>query len=166
MYEVYTICSETGDEYKLEFTSERIAAISEETLDKLRLQGIEVVDIGLGRSKGINVTSHKVLHQIEECIADMLLSHPNVIISFFCDFISLVPRMKRKMPVQEYRSILFTRMFERYVSHKHLDGICNRVVTVEGSAENYYFHIIARQEHLKYADIIAQEYQTDYGKPQ
>ena len=97
MYEVYTICSETGDEYKLEFTSERIAAISEETLDKLRLQGIEVVDIGLGRSKGINVTSHKVLHQIEECIADVLLSHPNVIISFFCDFISLVPRMKRKI---------------------------------------------------------------------
>lgn len=165
MHEIYTIYSETGDEYKLEFTTERIAAISKKTLDKLRLQWIEVLDIGLGRSKGINITSHKVLCQIEECIAEVFLSHPNIIISFFRDFISLVPRMKRRMPVQEYRSVLFTRMFEHYVSHNHLDGVCNRVVSVEGAAENYYFHIIARKEHLKYADIIAQEYQTDYGKP-
>ena len=165
MNDIYLIYSETGDEYKLQFTTDRSGVISNDILDKLNLQGIEVVEIGLGRSKGSNVTSPKVLAQIEKCIADMLLTHPNVIITFFCDFISFVPRMKRKMSVQQYRSILFTRMFEHYIYHHHLDGICNRVVTVEGVAENYYFHIIARQEHIQYVDMIAQGHQMDFGKP-
>ena len=165
MNDIYIIRSESGDEYKLQFTTERSGIISDVILDQLSLHGIEVVEIGLGRSKGGNVTSPKVLAQIEKCIADMLIAHPNVIISFFCDFISFVPRMKRNMPVQQYRSLLFTRMFEHYIAHHHLDGICNRVVTVEGVAENYFFHIIARQEHLQYADIIAQGHQDDFGKP-
>ena len=165
MNEVYIIHSETGDEYKLQFTTERSGVISNEILDQLSLHGIEVVEIGLGRSKGNNVTSPKILAQIEECIAKMLLSHPNVIISFFCDFISFVPKMKRKISVQQYRSQLFTRMFEHYIAHHQINDVCNRVVKIEGIAEDYYFHIIARQDHLKYVDIIAMGHQEDYGKP-
>ena len=166
MNEVYIIHSDTGDEYKLQFTTDRSGVVSDEILDELSLRGIEVVEIGLARSKGINVTSPKVLAQIEECIAEVFLNHPNVLISFFCDFISLVPRTKKKMPVQQYRSLLFTRMFEHYVSHHHIDGISNRVVAIEGVAETYYFHIIARNEHLKYADKIASDHQESYGKPE
>ena len=47
--------------------------------------------IGLGRVGGTKVTSHKVLQQIEECIADFMTRNPNAILSYMCDFINLVP---------------------------------------------------------------------------
>jgi len=43
--------------------------------------------------------------------------------------------------------------------------VFNRVTVVEGMAENYYFHVIARRHHLVYADMISVGIQKDYGKP-
>ena len=123
------------------------------------------MEIGLERSKGLNFTNHRVLAQIEQCIAEVILGNPNAILFFFCDFISLLPTMKKNMSVQEYRSRLFSRMFERYVAQHHITDIFNRVTTVEGIAENYYFHVIARRHHLIFADMISANIQKDFGKP-
>jgi hypothetical protein len=72
MTEIYTLYSENGDEYKLQFTTERSNLISDNILNRMRQDGIDVVEIGLGRVRGNNVTSHRVLKQIEECIADFM----------------------------------------------------------------------------------------------
>jgi len=165
MNEVYTIRSEEGDEYKLQFTTDRSGIVANVLLDKIENHGLFIVEIGLGRTKGVNVTNHRVLAQIEQCIADVLLGNPNFMLVFFCDFISLLPSMNKNMSVQEYRSRLFSRMFERYVAQHHITDIFNRVTIVEGVAENYYFHIIARKRHLVYADMISAGIQKDFGKP-
>ena len=111
MNEVYTIRSEGGDEYKLQFSTERSGVIADVILDSIERQGVIVVEIGLERSRGLNFTNHRVLAQIEKCIAEVILGNPNVILFFFCDFISLLPTMKKNMSVQEYRSRLFSKMF-------------------------------------------------------
>ena len=167
MNDIYVIQSETGDEYKLQFTSERSGIIAEEILDRINSEGIEVVEIGLGRSKGTAPTSPRVLVQIEQIIADFFFSHPNVVISFFCDFINFIPSMNRRksnMTVQEYRSQLFSCMFERFITQHHVSAIYNRVVTIQGVSEPYFFHIIARQEHLAFADMIAEGHHKDFDK--
>ena len=165
MNEVYTITSDSGDEYKLQFSTDRSGVIADVLLDYLSNNDIEVAEIGLARVKGQNVTGHYVLSQIEECIADLMRKHPNVILSFFCDFIHFVPSNKR-IPVQEYRSRLFSAMFNRYVSQHHLDVFCNHVVKVEGVSEPFFFHVIYRKEHEVYADMIAEGHQKDFGKPE
>lgn len=165
MNEVYTITSESGDEYKLQFTSDRSGIISDALLDFLADKGIEVVEIGLARVKGKNVTSQYVLAQIEACIADLMQRYPNVILSFFCDFIHFVPSNKR-IPVQEYRSRLFSAMFSRYVTLHNIHDYCNHVVEVEGISEPFFFHVIYRREHEAYADMIAEGHQKDFGKPE
>ena len=165
MNEIYTITSDSGDEYKLQFSSDRSGIIADAILDHLNSNGIEVVEIGLGRVKGLNVTSHQVLSQIEECIADLMQRHQNVLLSFFCDFIHFVPS-KKNIPVQEYRSRLFSAMFNRYVAQHHIDGVCNHVVEIEGVAETFYFHVIYRKEHEAYAEMIAEGHQKDFGKPE
>lgn len=165
MNEVYTITSDNGDEYKLQFTTERSGVIADSLLDFLSSKDIEVVEIGLARVRGQNVTSHYVLSQIEECIADFMDRYQNVVISFFCDFIHFVPSNKR-IPVQEYRSRLFSAMFDRYVSQHHLQNYCNHVVEVEGVSETFFFHVIYRKEHEAYADMIADGHQKDFGKPE
>lgn len=165
MNEVYTIRSEKGDEYKLQFSTERSGVIANDILDWFEDQGVVVVEIGLERSKGLGFTNHRVLAEIERCISEVILNNPNVILFFFCDFISLLPTMRKDMSVQEYRSRLFSRMFERYVAQHHITDIINRVTTVEGVAENYYFHVIARKHHLAFADMISANIQKGFGKP-
>ena len=95
MTERYTLFSEGGDEYRLQFTTERSNIIADHILDSLLQDGIEVVEIGLGRVSGTNVTSHKVLRQIEECIADFIKRNPNAVLSYMCDFINLDRVTKR-----------------------------------------------------------------------
>lgn len=165
MTEVYTILSENGDEYKLQFTTDRSGIIADDLLNLMNREGVDVAEIGLGRVKGINVTGNKILSQIEECIADFMQRHPNLILSFFCDFINFLPATKKNISVQEYRSRLFSIMFDRYVSQHNLTDYSNKVVEIEGVAENFYFHVISRKEHSKYAELIAEGYKKDFGKP-
>ncbi len=164
MNEVYTICSDSGDEYKLQFTTDRSGIISDDILDLLNQAGIDVIEVGLGRSAGLNTTSLLVMAQIENCIADVLHRYPNAVLSFFCDFINLIPSTKKKIPVQEYRSRLFSLMFDRFISLHGLKGFNNKVIVVQGVAEPFYFHIIVRDEHLEYANMIAEGHHNDFDK--
>ena len=52
MTEIYTLYSETEDEYKLQFTTDRSGIIADNILNQLNNQGIEVVEIGLARITG------------------------------------------------------------------------------------------------------------------
>lgn len=165
MTEVYTLYSESGDEYKLQFTTERSGIIADNLLDQLNTQGIEVVEIGLARVKGENITGHKVLHHIEECIADLMQRMPNVILSYFCDFIHLVPSQKKNMTVQEYRSRMFSAMFKRYVSQQQLD-VCDDEIKINGVTEPFFFHVIYHKRHQHYAEMIADGHIKDFGKPE
>ena len=166
MIEVYSLYSESGDEYKLQFTTDRSGIIADDLLDCLNAKGIEVVEIGLARVKGQNVTSHKVLRQIEECIADLMQRMPNVILSYFCDFIHLVPSRKKNMTVQEYRSRMFSAMFKRYLSqHQELD-MCDDEIKIDGVAEQFFFHIIYHKKHQPFAEMIAEGHIKDFGKPE
>lgn len=164
MDELFIIRSEQGDEYKLRISTNSSGLVSDKVHQQLLTVGLDIMDIDLYRSKGFNVTDHKVLAKIEECIADVFLSHPNVVICFFCDFIGLLPNTTKTMSVQKYRSLLFSKMFERYVKTHHIDGVRNHIVTIKGVAEDYYVHIISRVEHSQYAWIIGEGIQKDFGK--
>ena len=166
MTEVYSLYSEHGDEYKLQFTTDRSGIIADDILDQLNAKGIEVVEIGLARVKGQNITSHKVLHQIEECIADLLLRMPNVILSYFCDFIHLVPSRRKNMSVQEYRSRMFSAMFKRYVSQEQQLDVCDDEIKINGVAEPFFFHVIYHRQNQYYAEMIAEGHVKDFGKPE
>ena len=166
MTERYTLFSEGGDEYRLQFTTERSNIIANQILDRLLQNGIEVVEIGLGRANGTNVTSHKVLRQIEECIADFVMRHPNAVLCYMCDFINLVPSNKKNVTVQEYRSRMFSAMFKRYVSQHHITDIFDGEIKIDGVAESFYFHVIYHKEHEQYAKMIADGHHEDFDKPE
>lgn len=164
MDELFIIQSEQGDEYKLRIASTDSGMVSDKVRQQLLAAGLVVLDIDLYRSKGSNVTDHKILARIEDCIADVFFKHSNAVICFFCDFIGLLPNTTKTMSVQEYRSLLFSRMFERYVKTHHIGGVHNHVVTVKGVAEDYYVHVIARVEHGQFARMIGEGIQKDFGK--
>lgn len=167
MNEIYVIQAGSDNEYKIQFKTERSGLIAEDLLDRINAEGIEVVEIDLGRTKGTAPTNLLVLAQIEQITANIFLSHPNVVVCFFCDFIQAIPFMSKKkegITVQQYRSMLFSRMFERFTNYHRIADIYNRVVVIQGVAEPYFFHIISRKEHLKYADMIAEGHHNDFDK--
>jgi hypothetical protein len=71
---------------------------------------------------------------------------------------------KKKMSPQEYRSNLFKRMFERYLSHHDVDDVHLSVITAKGIDETFFFHLIYREEHAPLAPIISKDIKEGYSK--
>ena len=160
--------STEGDLYSISLSSENGGLISDDIRQNMEKDGIVVVDIELNRIQGVNPATTSILQRTEEVIANFFLSHPNVIICYYCDFLSQLPyvsKKKKKMSVQEYRHHLFSKMFDRYVSHHDIESINLAVLKIEGSSETYYVHVIARSEHLSYISYINNGIQHDFGKP-
>lgn len=161
--------SAQGDIYSISLSSENGGLIADDIRRNMEKEGIVVVDIELNRIQGSNPTTTAVLAKTGETIANFFLSHPNVIICYYCDFLSPLPyvsKNKKKMSVQEYRHHLFAHMFDRYILCHHLEEVNLAVLTIEGSAETYYVHVIARSEHLSYISVINDGIQRDFGKPE
>ena len=160
---IVSITSAKGDEYRIRLSSLDGKYFSQSFAQKTA-SDIDVVTIELERIKGEMPTGHAVLAQIEKTIAEIFLKQSNVVICFICDFLSPIPFTNKKMPAQQYRSILFIKMFERYISQHSIGNIMQSVLTIGGFGEDYYIHIIAREEHVKYVNMISEDIRTGYSK--
>ena len=160
--------SAEGDIYSISLSSENGGLIADDIRLDMEQKGVEVVDVELNRIQGTNPTTTSILLRTGNMIADFFLSHPNVIICYYCDFLSQLPyvsKKKKNMSVQAYRHYLFSHMFDRYISHHQINSINLAVLTIEGIEETYYVHVIARSEHLSYISDINNGIQRDFGKP-
>ena len=160
---VVSINTPKGDEYRIRLSSLDGKYFSKEVYREI-LKNVDVITIELERIKGSLPTGHIVLAQIEEIIADTFLQHPNTVICFICDFLSPIPYTKKKIPAQQYRSMLFMKMFERYISQHSISGLMQSVLTIGGIEEDYYIHVIARSEHIKYVSVINEDIRAGYSK--
>ena len=125
----------------------------------------ELMGVELSRISGSFVIGHEALQAIEEYIASIFAKNPDMMLFYFCDFINPIPHTSKKdMSPQEYRSRLFERMFERYVSKHCIEGVHLSVITVDGLDETYYFHLIYRDKHAKYAALIDWDIKEGYSK--
>ena len=160
---VVNISSVRGDEYRIRISSSDTRFLSDKVVQEIS-DSIDVLVIELERVRGQLPTGHNVLSQIEKVIADVFCQHPNSVICFICDFMSPIPATSKKIPPQQYRSILFTRMFERYVLHHPVGNVIQSVLTISGMTDDYYIHIIARSEHMRFVNLISEDIRTGYSK--
>lgn len=154
--------SSTGDVYHITL-SEGHNVLSSETIEALKDVG--VIGIELRRLAGRNATGQEVLAAIEGTIAEYFTSHENSIICYYCDFINPIPRTKKNsMPPQQYRSLLFDRMFQRYTKQHGINDVRLSVVEITGIDEKYYFHVIYREEHSLLASLIGHDLKEGFDK--
>jgi hypothetical protein len=151
-----------GDVYHITL-SEHKGILSANAIEALR--DITLVDIELRRLSGNNTTGHEVLVAIEETIAELFQKRNDIIICYYCDFINPIPRTsKNSMPPQEYRSLLFDKMFQRYTKQKGIKDVRLSVVEINGINEKYYFHVIYREEHSFFATLIGHDLKEGFDK--
>ncbi len=158
---VRIISTHEGDIYHLTL-SDDTTLFSKETL--CQLTGIRMVGVDLRRLRGSSTTSHDTMAAISKIIADYFMENEDVMIFYYCDFINPIPRTKKNLPPQQYRSDLFRLMFERYVGQNGINGVHLSVITVDGTEETFYFHLIYRDRHAMFAPIISQDIEEGYSK--
>ena len=154
--------SSDGDVYHITLSEDK-GVLSSDVLDALK--DITVVGIELRRLAGNHATGHDVLIAIEDTIAELFFQRDDVIICYYCDFINPIPHTKKNtVPPQEYRSMLFDRMFQRYTKQKDIKGVRLSVVEINGINEKYYFHVIYREAHSFLASIIGHDLREGFDK--
>lgn len=164
-----TINSSFGDIYRIVLSPAPNGALSEEVNSMLSDKGIEIREIIIGRTQGSRTTSQKELHQISSWIADRFAENPNMILFYICDDMNPIPSRNTKsvyskITVQEYRSKLFSRLFNTYILSHNISGVFNLPIRIDGEGYSYFIHIIARDKHASIVDTISNDVLEGFGK--
>lgn len=147
----YPICASEDDKYLVMMESFNKSILPEEISNFLG--DIEIVDVTLERVQGNHATPSSILFEISNIIAGFLLDNENIILYFYCDDIHDIPRRDYNMTPQKFRSRLFSKMFDRYISHNHVLEVTNTSLEIK-SDRDIYIHLIARECHLAYVNAI------------
>lgn len=111
---------------------------------------LEFYDVTLVRKGGTGFVGYKILFSISDVLAKFMNENSNVVLCFYCDAYTDVLRSHTDLLPQEYRSQLFSRMFEWYVESHKLYGFINHRVEMippDDPDDRQYAHFICRQEH-------------------
>ncbi len=144
---------DNGNEYLLEVDAFDKGLLAEAGIDP----SYEIYDVVLKRLSGQQMSTLGTLSKLSSFLYGLLVDNPNAILYFFCD-VRDVDRsaIHMKYSPQEYRSRLFSAMFEyERRLHPNIDWINNKIVisTTEGSA---YIHLITLQQNQDIVNLIKQ----------
>ncbi len=138
-----------------------------EELRRLLPSELEVIDVTLSRRAGQGFATVYTLGEISRIIADVFMDNKDAILYFFCDDMTPIPHTNKEILPQEYRSRLFSLLFERYIRENNIEDVGNypvRINDVDGHP--MIIHLFARDSHRQYVDIIKKDLMTNYSKPE
>lgn len=132
-----------------------------------QLEGaVQLYTISLERVQGSRPITPYELSILTDKVAGFMLANPAAVLCYYCDYLNELPSMRPNRPPisrQEYRSLLFSHLFDRYTSSHHVDSYTQSIITIDGD-EDYYIHIAAQRDMSPYMAIIARDFQIGYGK--
>ena len=161
------LTSENGDTYRVVLSSGEDTFFVGDAVRAFIGSEIEIIEVDLERISGTTRTSPSILYKIADLIGSFMEQDPDCVLYFYCDDIALLPKdaTQKNIWPQEYRSRLFSRMFEHYsMQHTSLSAE-NIPIVIDAVGRPIYMHLIARTEHLTYIDTIKKYVINNYGKP-
>lgn len=155
--------SQRDSEYRIMLSPANLNILTEEIKNLVYNKGIDVSELIIDRVKGDSTTEQEILHDITGWVADMFASNPNLIIYYSCDDITPIPSRNtnsdnKDLPVNEYRSKLFTHIFNSYLSSHQVSGITNTPIRLDnyenGVGYSIFIHLIARDKHSETVELL------------
>ena len=143
-----SINSKSEDEYRIILSPFNLEIIPCEVREILG-DNIEIVDVILERTKGDNPTDIGVLLKISNVIGEIFNDNENLILYFYCDDMHDILRRDKGITPQKFRSNLFSRMFDKYMSSNGVTDIINTPIEIKAD-RHIYIHMISRSIHLEY----------------
>lgn len=123
--------------------------------------------------KGESTTEQDVLHDITGWVADMFASNTDLIIYYSCDDMMPIPSRNassdnKDLPVNEYRSRLFSHIFDTYMLSHQVTGVTNTPIRldnyVNGQGYSIFIHLIARDKHADVVEMLKDNIKEVSGK--
>ncbi len=161
------------NEYRILLTPVDITALPEELQKILSDRNVDLSELIIDRINGNSTTGQDILHDITGWVAEQFSSNPNLIIYYSCDDMLPIPSRNtnsdnRNMPVNEYRSRLFTHIFDTYMSSHFMSGITNTPIRLDnyenGIGYSLFFHFIARDNHCDIVELLKNDIIEVSGK--
>lgn len=138
-----------GDHILVSLSSYDLTSISAITDDE-RIHSLCFYDVSLVRKGGYGMVGYNILMRIASILADFLKENETAVLCFYCDGVTELERHNKKIPPQQYRSMLFSKMFDLYVHKYHEKEIVNYPIVIidEDPWKSQYAHFICRKIHL------------------
>lgn len=127
---------------------------------------IEIVEIDLERIQGEHKADLRTLEIIADGIGRCFFQNTKAVLYYYCDEQELPVVSARHTTVwpQEYRSQLFSKMFQRYTQKENTTDIIDLTVQIMQSERPIFMHIIARECHRSYLEVLKNYIIQNYGK--
>ena len=161
------------NEYRILLTPVNIEVLPDHILNVLTCRKVDISELIIERISGESTTAQDVLHDITGWVAELFASNPNLIIYYSCDDMIPIPSRNKNsenkdMPVNEYRSKLFTHIFDSYMASHQVSGVINTPIRLDnyenGMGYSLFFHFIAREIHSDIVEILKEDIKEVSGK--
>ena len=161
------------NEYRVLLTSVNTEVLPERILKILTGRNIDISELMIERISGESTTGQDILHDITGWVAELFASNPNLIIYYSCDDMTPIPSRNKHsdnkdMPVNEYRSRLFTHIFDSYMLSHQVSGVVNTPIQLDnyedGVGYSLFFHFIARETHSDIVEMLKDDIKEVSGK--
>lgn len=145
----FDIRNSEGDQVKVAlsyYDSETIRVFSD---DPLTLT-LVFYDVTLIRECGEGYVGYHILSIVSDILAKFLTENEDAVLCFYCDTQTYVKRNHMDISPQEYRSMLFSRMYDKYTKSHHLTEFVNHSVRMDVDGDpmkSQFAHFICRKEH-------------------
>lgn len=161
------------NEYRVLLTSVDIEVLPERIQEVLACREIDISELMIERISGESTTGQDILHDITGWVAEQFAHNPNLIIYYSCDDMTPIPSRNKNsenkdMPVNEYRSKLFTHIFDTYMTSHQVSGVVNTPIQLDnyenGIGYSLFFHFIARDIHNDIVEMLKEDIRDVSGK--
>ncbi len=156
----FDIHNAKGDQLRVALSYYDTEAIRLFTEDPLTLT-LVFYDVTLVRVSGDENVGIDVLNAVCDVLYRFLSDNDSAVLCFYCDDLTEVSRRHDNVTPQEYRSRLFSRMFDKYIHSHSIKGIVNYCVMIEDEEQPRFAHFIAPEKYIpsikKLGDIIMQK---------
>jgi hypothetical protein len=165
--------NQKNNEYRILLTPVNTEVLPSDIQTALKSRDIDISELMIERISGESTTGQDVLHDITSWVAELFASNPRLIIYYSCDDINPIPSRNtnsgnRNMPVNEYRSRLFTHIFDTYMNSHQVSGVKNTPVQLDnyenGKGYSLFFHFIARDIHSDIVNMLKKDIIEVSGK--
>lgn len=162
----FVVIDESGDTFRVILSSGDDAFFADSEIRKILGESVEIVEIDLERVSGSKPASLKTLKSIAEGIGRCFVQNEKAILYYYCDELSEAFMSSRKADFwpQEYRSQLFSLLFQRYVASFGGQEITDLTIVLNQGDRPLFMHLISRMKHAQYIEIIKQYITKNYGK--
>ena len=165
----FNISTRKGDEYRIMLCDADVSMLAPQVRESLLVNDIDVSEIIIDRIRGGESTAQEVLHIITGRIADLFAENGNLILYYSCDDMNPIPSRNTKgankdLSVQEYRSKLFSHIFDSYMVSHQVSGFSNTPIIINGEGYSQFMHLIARNKHLPIVNRIKEDVIEGWGK--